>query len=88
MVIALTTITTAETTEYDSTPSTALPYLKGEILQTKDIVLSGILQTRLHPENVQLPRLTCGSGGTGRRASLRSLWASARGGSNPPFRTN
>jgi hypothetical protein len=29
----------------------------------------------------------CGSGGTGRRASLRSLWASARGGSNPPFRT-
>ena len=30
----------------------------------------------------------CGSGGTGRRASLRSLWGQPRGGSNPPFRTN
>ena len=29
-----------------------------------------------------------GSGGTGRRASLRSLWGKPRGGSNPPFRTS
>jgi hypothetical protein len=31
---------------------------------------------------------SCGSGGTGRRASLRSLWPQGRGGSNPLFRTN
>jgi hypothetical protein len=31
---------------------------------------------------------TCGSGGTGRRASLRSLWPQGRGGSSPLFRTN
>ena len=30
---------------------------------------------------------SCGSGGTGRRASLRSLWPQGRGGSNPLFRT-
>src|SRR5207245_9185574 len=29
----------------------------------------------------------CGSGGTGRRAGLRSLWGQPRGGSNPYFRT-
>jgi hypothetical protein len=29
----------------------------------------------------------CGSGGTGRRASLRSLWPQGRGGSSPLFRT-
>ena len=29
---------------------------------------------------------SCGSGGTGRRASLRSLWPQGRGGSNPLFR--
>ncbi len=32
--------------------------------------------------------LACGSGGTGRRASLRSLWPQGRGGSNPLFRTS
>ena len=31
---------------------------------------------------------TCGSGGTGRRASLRSLWPQGRGGSSPLFRTS
>ena len=31
---------------------------------------------------------SCGSGGTGRRASLRSLWPQGREGSNPFFRTN
>ena len=31
--------------------------------------------------------LSCGSGGIGRRASLRSLWPQGRGGSSPPFRT-
>ena len=36
--------------------------------------------SRFHP--------SCGSGGTGRRASLRSLWPQGRGGSNPLFRTN
>ena len=29
----------------------------------------------------------CGSGGIGRRASLRSLWEQSRGGSSPLFRT-
>ena len=31
---------------------------------------------------------SCGSGGTGRRASLRSLFSQESGGSNPLFRTN
>src|SRR5215471_3031343 len=37
------------------------------------------------PALVILP--SCGSGGTGRRASLRSLWPQGREGSNPFFRT-
>ena len=36
--------------------------------------------SRFHP--------SCGSGGTGRRASLRSLFSQESGGSNPLFRTN
>jgi hypothetical protein len=35
-----------------------------------------------------LDPLTCGSGGTGRRASLRSLFPQGSGGSSPLFRTN
>ena len=30
----------------------------------------------------------CGSGGTGRRATLRALWGKPRGGSSPLCRTN
>ena len=32
--------------------------------------------------------VSCGSGGTGRRARLRILWGNARGGSSPLSRTN
>src|ERR1700722_15835478 len=45
----------------------------------------------LAPESSGHPRLYClqrGSGGIGRRASLRSWWPKGRGGSSPFFRTN